>query len=251
MFIHAQGNLLYIRHRLDIPQPTHHKFCLCQFDQPPSHVIIAALNRRPNLLQRNIVCQQAIGIHNHLILLHKSTHRRHFRHTLHTAQLISQIPILNRAQFRKIVSPGRIQHRILINPAHTCSIWPQLRRHPLRQSIRRGIEILQHPTARPVHIRSIFKNYIHIRNAKKRISPHRLCIGHGQHRRRQRIRHLIFDHLRRLTRIFAIHDHLHIRQIGNRIQWRIQHRIHPPSNHHQSDNHHQKSILHTRFNNSI
>ena len=99
VFIHTQCNLLNIRHRLDIPQPTHHKLRLCQLDQPPPHIVIASLNRRPNLLQRNIIRQQAIGIHNHLILLHKSPHRRHFRHALHTAQLIPQIPILNRAQF--------------------------------------------------------------------------------------------------------------------------------------------------------
>ena len=251
VFIHPECNLFDICHRTDIPQPAHHKLRLCQFDQPSSHIVIAPLNRHPNLLQGNIVRQQAIGIHNHLILLHKSPHRRHFRHALHTAQLITQIPILNRAQFRKIVATRRVQHRILINPAHTRRIWAQLWRHSLRQSIRRGIEILQHPTARPVHICSILKNYIHIRNAKKRITPHRLCIGHGQHCRRQRIRHLIFHDLRCLPRIFAKHNHLHIRQIGNRIQWRIQHRIHSPSNHHQSGNHHQKPILDTRFNNSI
>ena len=57
VFIHAQCNLLDIRHRLDISQSTHHKLRLCQLDQPPPHIVIAALNRRPNLLQGNIVCQ--------------------------------------------------------------------------------------------------------------------------------------------------------------------------------------------------
>ena len=100
-------------------------------------------------------------------------------------------------------------------------------------------EVFQDARTRPVQIRLVIEDHVDIRIPKEGIASHHTCAGHRQHCRRQRIGHLIFDNLGRLTWEFRSDDDLSVGQIGQCIQRRNECRANSPcskqNGHHQHD----------------
>ena len=65
---------------------------------------------------------------------------------------------------------------------------------------------------------------------------------HGKKRGRQRIGHLILDHLRRLPRIFGIDDHLRVGEIGQGIERRVDERPDADAGQHERRQQHQQPV---------
>ena len=79
----------------------------------------------------------------------------------------------------------------------------------------------------PSTVGAVFEQHVHERVTEKRVAAHGLRARHRQHRGRQRIRDLIFDNARRLTRIRGADNDLHVRQIGQRVERRAGREITP------------------------
>ena len=112
-------------------------------------------------------------------------------------------------------------------PAHTRGIRTQRWPDPLRQPPAHVVEVLEHAAAGPIQVGAVFENYVDKRHAEKRVATHHFREGDGQHLRRDGIGHLVLDDLGGLTRIVREDDHLHIRQIGQRVERHRPHRIDP------------------------
>ena len=76
-------------------------------------------------VDRDSVGEQFVGIDVHLILAHKSAHRRHLGHAGHRLQRIAQIPVLVAAHLLDAIPAGGIDQRVLIDPSHRGSILGQ------------------------------------------------------------------------------------------------------------------------------
>ena len=116
-------------------------------------------------------------------------------------------------------------HRILVDPADAGGVGTDRRRHAGRQSRGRAVEEFEHARARPIDVGAVLEDDVDEGDAEEREAAHHLRLRHRQHRRRQRIGDLVLDHLRRLTGIFGVDDHLRVGEIRNGIERQMDQRI--------------------------
>ncbi len=119
-----------------------------------------------------------------------------------------------------------VDERVLVDPAHAGRVGAERRLRARRQASLHLVQVFEHARARPVEIGAVLEQHVDERIAEERIAAHGLRAGHRQHRRRQRIGHLILDDLRRLSRERRADDHLRVGQVGNRVERRRPHRPH-------------------------
>ncbi len=157
-----------------------------------------------------------------------------------TGQLVTQIPVLDGAQFGQ-----RLVHTdegVFVHPTYTGRIRADSRRNAAGQLAGGSVEVFQHPRARPIKIGAILENDIYEGGAEHREAPHHLRFRHRDHRRSERISDLIFHHLRRLSGILGKDDHLHVRQVWQRIQRGFDHCVNARQNDKQGGEQHQSAI---------
>ena len=83
MLVDSQRDVVKIVCAFNVAQAPNHKFGFAHFHQLATHIIVAALNGRPDLLQRNVESHQLVGIHNYLVLFNKAADGRHLGHAGH------------------------------------------------------------------------------------------------------------------------------------------------------------------------
>ena len=239
-------NVANIFYPFDVAAAANHEFGFPHFHHATADIAVAALDGHLHFLQRDVVGLQFIGIHHDLVLFDKTADGSDLRHTFDTGQLIAQEPVLDRTQLRQIV-PVALKG-VGVYPSHPGGIRPQSGVDAIGQSAGNEIEVFQHTTAGPIHIGTVFEDNVNERNAEERIPSHHTGVGYREHGRRQGIRHLVFDHLRRLTRIFRKDDDLDVRQVGDGIQRNAGHGVKAPGNHKQGRQNDQKLVFYGRFN---
>ncbi len=114
---------------------------------------------------------------------------------------------------REVVRAAAVDQRVLVDPADAGGIRPKGWLGTGRQPALHLAQVLQHPRARPVQIGAVLEQYVHEAIAEERIAAHRLCPRHREHGGGQRVGHLIFDDLWRLSRVGGTDDHLYVGQI--------------------------------------
>ena len=134
-------------------------------------------------------------------------------------QFVTQEPVLDRAQFGQIMPSVFVDQRIFIDPADAGRIGSDRRGRAVGQFSLHLAQIFEHPAARPIQVGVVVEQHIDETVADKAIAAHDARARHRQHRRTDRIGHLILDDPRRLPRIGGADDDLNVRQIGNRIDW--------------------------------
>ena len=216
--IHADGDVADVVDGLDVAQRPHHEFALRHLDQAAADIVVAAPDGVLHLRERDVVEGQLVRIHFHLVLLHIAAHAGNLGDAGHRLQRVAQIPVLDGAQLGQVVLAALVHQRVFIDPAHAGGVRPQRRRDARRQELGGIVQVFQHPGAGPVHVRAVLEDDVHEREAEERIAAHHLGVRHGQHRGGQRVGDLILDHLRCLPRVLGEDDHLHVGEIGNRVQ---------------------------------
>src|SRR3546814_19165134 len=83
--------------------PTHHVFGFGHLDQPPTDVVVGALDGHFHLGQRDAVSGQRIRVDLDLILLDVTAARSYLGNTGHGLQLVAPVPVLDRTRFRKSI----------------------------------------------------------------------------------------------------------------------------------------------------
>ena len=242
VFVHPDRRVLYVLDGLDIAETPHHKLGLAHLNQPAAHIVVAALQGRAHFRKGNVVGQQLVGIDLDLILLDIAADGSHFGHTRHTHQFIAQKPVLDGAQLLKVVPVSAVEH-IFEDPADAGGVRPQRGRHPAGKPVGHIVEILQDPAAGPVHVRAVFEDDVDERVAEERIAAHGFRKGYAQHGCRERIRYLVFDDLRSLSRILGEDDHLHIAQVGDGVHGRAEHRPGAGQSDQEGEDDHQQAVI--------
>ncbi len=135
-----------------------------------------------------------------------------------------------------------VDQRVLVDPADAGGVRPELRLGVGRQPRLHLVQVLQHARARPVQVGAVLEQHVDEGVAEERIAAHRLRARHRQHRRRQRVGDLVLDDARRLAGVGGADDDLHVRQVGQRVERRAQHRDHAPGADHQRGQQHQEAV---------
>ena len=123
---------------------------------------------------------------------------------------------------------GAIDQRVLVDPADASRIRTECWRYTVRQSSGHLTQVFENPGTRPVKVRAILKNDVNEGIAKKRVATYCYRFGYRQHCRRQRIGHLVLDHLRGLSRKRRLDDDLNIRKVRQRIDRCLADGVHAP-----------------------
>src|ERR1035438_10014834 len=154
---------------------------------------------------------------------------RHFGDARHGLQVVAQIPILETPYLLHAVLSGGIDQTILIDPTDSGRILGQLNADAFGQAWNDGIQIFKRPRPRPVDVRAFLKDDVDVGVAEIREAADVFHFGQAQQRRGDGIRHLIFHDVRAAVPL-GIDNDLSVRQIGDRIQLRVLHRV--PANQH-------------------
>src|SRR5208282_1722296 len=112
------------------------------------------------------------------------------------------------------------------------------------------LQIFRDPGTRPVKIGSVFKHYENIRVPEHGLGTYRFNVRCCQQRGDDWVSDLVLDHIGWLTRPFGVDDHLHIADIGKRIQRDVTQAPNTRDRQQHDPGKNQETILFTPFNDS-
>lgn len=161
--------------------------------QASADFLVAAAHRVEHAADGNPVRLKPVGINVDLVLTRVSADRRHFGHARHSAQVVTQVPVLIGTQVGEAVFTRGVDQRVLIDPAQSGRIGAQLSLHALGQPGLHAGQVLQSSRARPVEIGSIFEDHIHVGVAEVGDAAHCLDFRRSHHGGDNGIRDLVFD----------------------------------------------------------
>ena len=130
------------------------------------------------------------------------------------------VPVLHAAELGERETPGGILEGVLVDPAESGRVGAKGRDHRGGELAGDSVEIFQHATAGPVEVGAVLEDHVHERDAEERVAAHRARTRHLEHSRRDRIGDLILDDTRRLIVVLGLHDHLHVAEVGERLEGR-------------------------------
>ena len=213
----AQRDRAEIIETAEIARRTHHEFRFAHLDDGTACLLVACLDRAHDLAVGHSEGSHAVGVEHDLVLLDHAAHTGDLGDPRYSLQLVAQEPVLQAAQSGQIVAAAAVDQGILVNPSHTGCVGTKRTLDAVRQAVLDLVEIFEHARARPVEIGPVLKNYVDIAIAEKRITAHGLCSRHREHGRRQWIGNLVLHDTRGLPGIVGADNHLHVGQIGKRI----------------------------------
>src|SRR6266705_2723229 len=235
-------NLVEIVERFQITARAHHVLRFAQFEHRAAGLLVGALHRLDHFRVRDIERPQPRGVEHDLVLLHHTADARDFRDVRHGLQLVLEEPVLQRTQLRQVHAAAAIDERVLVDPADTGRVGSE-------RGLRLGgeprlhlVQVFEHPRARPVRVGAVLEEDVHERIAEERIAAHGLRSGHREHRRGERISDLVLDDLRRLPRVGGADDHLHVGEVGNRVERRPRRRPDSPRRECERGEHHEETV---------
>ena len=209
-------NLAKILDAFRVTEDAEHEFLLSHLDRAATHLTVAPLHGHRDVADGEIVGVQAVRIDGDLVLLHISAHRRHLGDALDAGELVTQEPVLHRAQLGQVVFL-RIE-RIHEGPADAGGVRTKVRSHVLGQGAGESTEVFQHAAAGPIGLGAVRENHINEGVSVKRISAHDLGRRHREHLGRDGIGHLVLHNLRRLAGPLGVDDDLGVGQVGDGIE---------------------------------
>ena len=240
--VDADRNALYVGNRAYIAATTNHVLGLSHLDEAPADVAVRSHDCIADLAQGNLIPEQCIRVDLDLVLPDESTDRRDFGDTGHGLQRIAEIPVLQGTEFGEIMAAAPVHQGVLVDPANAGRIRPEGRRDVVGYPVADVVQVLQDSRPRPVQVGAILEDDINEREAEKRIAPHDLRSRNGQHRRSQRVGHLVLDNLRTLARVLGIYDDLHVGEVGDRVEGRRSYCVGTDGNQHAGQGEHQEAI---------
>ena len=192
--------------------------------------------------QRNAVCPQPIRVDDDLILPLHTPNSRDLGDSLHSLQLEPEKPVLQTGQLRQVMLTGPIHQHVLVDPTNAGGVRSELGSSFLRQGWSHLRQRLQHARPRPVRIRFVVKDDVHIRITKERKASHRLGMRNRQHGGGQRVGDLLLNHGRRLPGKRRANNDLDIGQVRDRVHGRGTRSDRPRHHHRGCGQQHQRPI---------
>ena len=229
----------------DVADALDHVFGFAEFEHAPAHVVVRFADGHHEFGQRDVVGEELVRVHVHLIFANEPADAGDFRNAGRVLQVVAQRPVLKRAQIGETVLAGLIHQRVFIDPADARGVRPQRGPDARRQIAHDLIEIFQHARARPIHVRAVLEDDVHERQSEEGLTPHIFDVRRGRQHADDGISDLILDQLRIATRPFGEHDHLHVGQIGNGIQAHALDGDDAGDDEKHDAHHHQKLIVRT------
>ena len=211
----------------------HHVFRTAPFDQPSADFVVRFAHRFGDLCDRDAVARELVRIDGDLILANEAADAGHLSDAGHRLQLISNVPVLERAEIRERMLTRAVDERVLKHPPDTGRIRAERSLHALRKLRLYLREIFENTAACPVDVRSFVEDAVNIRVSEIGETADRFDVGCAEERGGDRIGDLVLNDVR--TAIpFRENDHLRVGQIWQRVDGDVLHA--PDADHCENDN---------------
>ena len=237
-----QRNGPEIFQRLQEAARANHVLGLGQFDHRATAGLVGIAQGVDDRGLRDAERAHAVGIEHHLVLPNHAADAGDLGHIRYRFQLELEKPVVQRAKLAEVSLAGAVDQRVLVDPAHARGIRPQRSIRACRQFALHLVEVFDDAGTCPIRIGLVVEQDIDKRVPEERVAAHRLCAGHAEHGRGQRVSDQVFDHLRRLARVRGANDHLGVRQIGQCIERRVHDRPQTGSDQKERCDQHQEAV---------
>ena len=211
-------HVLDVRERLEVAGPAHHVLTFRELHHHRAHVGVRGLHGTHHLRHGETVGEHPRRIEVDLVLLLEPADGGDLGDAGYRREGVPQVPVLHAAQVGETQPPRRILERVLVDPPEPRGIGPERRRDIRRQLAGDPAQVLEHAAARPVEVGPVLEDDVDERDAEERVAPHRRRARHLEHLGGDGIRDLVFDDARRLLVVLRLHDHLHVGEIGERLE---------------------------------
>ncbi len=160
------------------------------------------------------------------------------------------MPVLKSTEIGEAVLAALIDEGVLEDPSCSRRIRPDGRMDFGRQAAADLLKVFDHPRARPVQVRPVLKNDVHIRIPKHRLSADGLHMWGRKKACHDGVSDLVFDDVRWLSRPTRMHDHLHIRDVRQRIERNVTKRPDTGQRQHQNASKYEEAISSAKIDDS-
>ncbi len=177
--------------------------------------------------ERQVERAKPVGIDVDLVLLDMAADRGDLGDAWDGVELVPDEPVLETPQVAQrlaIALDGVPEHL-----AHARRVRPERRHRALGHPRRHEAEPLEHARASEVQIHVVFEDDVDPREAEGRLRADDPDAGEAAQVDRQRVADLVLDFLRAVPGPVGEHDHLVVREIGDRVDWRGRGGPPPPS----------------------
>jgi hypothetical protein len=132
--VRRHEDVLEILERARVSTAAHHVLGAAELDDPAAHLGVPLADRVGDPLNRNAVRPQAKRIHVDLVLFLEPAHRRDFGHAGDRLELVPEMPVLIGTKLFETVFSRAVDEGVLVDPAETRGIGPQLGLHAFWKS---------------------------------------------------------------------------------------------------------------------
>ena len=164
-----------------------------------------------------VLCR-TFWIEVYLVLAHESANAGHLCDARNSLELIAQIPVLQRAQIGQAFGVAAIDEGVLIDPACAGGIGANSGMHVSGQASCDLLQVFGYARACPIEVGVILKDDEDIRVAEHGLGANILDLRSGEQSGNDWVGNLVFNHIWRFAGPWCVNDHLHIADVGQRIQ---------------------------------
>ena len=126
--------------------------------EPTADVAVAALDGAPDLGEREAVGEQRVRIDLHLVLADVAADARDLRDARDRLQLVAEVPVLDGAEIRQIVTSGPIDEGVLVDPPDARRVGTERGRDAPWQASGDEVQGLEHAAPCPVEIGPVLED---------------------------------------------------------------------------------------------
>ncbi len=192
--------------------------------------------------ERDVVRLELIRVELHLVLADEASDGGHLGNAGNSFKLITDEPILKTAQVCQAVLMAVVNQHVFIDPTRPRRIGTEDGVDAGRQLALKLLKVFENAGTRPIKIRAVLEDDVHIRIPKHGLRSDILHLGRSEQRGYNGIGHLVLDDVGGLARPAGMNNDLHVRNIGQGIEGNVPHRPDSGKNQQEDCGENQKAV---------
>src|SRR6267378_5190656 len=144
-----------------------------------------------------------------------------------------------------------VNQRVFVDPTDTSRVRADDRIYALRQRTAHRIQIFNDTRSRPINVGTILEDDVDERFAEHRFAAHELYFGRGDEDRGNWISDLVLDEIGRTSLPIRVNNHLHVAQIWNGVERRVNQSVNAGRDPKDSENEDEKFVPRAGFDQSL
>ena len=233
---------LEVRELLHIAASAEHILAAGELEHARADLGVRVADRPRDVAEREPEDREPFGVEDDLVLPLEAAQRRDLGDPGHRLQRGADREVLQLSYLRQVERSRRVFEDILEHPADPGRVGSEDRRHVRRQELLRPTELLEHPRARPVDVGAVGEDDVDEAHPEHRVAADRVDLRRALKRADERVGDLVLHEVGAAPHPLGEHDHLRVREVGDRVERRPTHRDERPDDEEQDDAEDQPAV---------